>query len=109
MVRNYILKRPVLDANRLQKISKKILSECSEDRAKALEVHQYFKDMVEDNPQDAAAKSLMVDCLKLAQSSKVNAIKLINLLIKMEGLKESDSTDNNFKSAFSELDALSNE
>tara|TARA_Y100000310_G_scaffold203691_1_gene203941 strand:+ start:491 stop:817 length:327 start_codon:yes stop_codon:yes gene_type:complete len=108
MVRNYILKTPVMDANRLQKISKKIISECSEDRKKALEVHQYFKNMVEENPQDAAAKSLMVDCLKLAQSSKVNAIKLITLLAKMEMSKDSNNKGS-VKSVFSELDSMTNE
>ena len=107
MVRNYILKTPVMDANRLQKISKKIISE-SEDRKKALEVHQYFKNMVEENPQDAAAKSLMVDCLKLAQSSKVNAIKLITLLAKMEMSKDSNNKGS-VKSVFSELDSMTNE
>jgi len=67
--------------------------------------------MVDENPQDAAAKNLMVDCLKVAQASKNNVVKIIGLMIKME-----ESTSEKTKgsahspaSVFSELDTLSND
>ena len=50
MPKEYILKRPVLDQNRLQKYAKKILDESSDDRQLALDAYRYFKDMVDENP-----------------------------------------------------------
>jgi len=84
MPSEYKLKTPVLDYNRLQKICKQIMDDSKEDRNLALEAHRYFRHMVEENPQDASAKNLMVDCLKLAQSSKTNTIKAVDLLVKLE-------------------------
>ncbi len=84
MPREYQLKRSVLDQNRLQKYAKKILDESAEDRTLALEAYRYFKDMVDENPQDSVAKQQMTDCLKLAQSSKGSALKVMDLLIKFE-------------------------
>ena len=86
MPREYQLKRPVLDQNRLQKYAKKILDESSEDRQLALDAYRYFKEMVDDNPQDSVAKQQMTDCLKLAQSSKGSALKVMDLLIKFENI-----------------------
>ena len=66
--------------------------------------------MVEENPQDAAAKNLMADCLKIAQSSKNNVIKVMGLLVKLEETKV-DKTKSAAKSesaVFSELDDLTN-
>jgi|TARA_R110002020_G_scaffold358247_1_gene570495 LPS O-antigen subunit length determinant protein (WzzB/FepE family) len=84
MAKEYQLKRPVLDQNRLQKYAKKILDESSEDRQLALDAYRYFKNMVDENPQDSVAKQQMTDCLKLAQSSKGSALKVMDLLIKFE-------------------------
>tara|TARA_R110000744_G_scaffold67576_5_gene137762 strand:+ start:422 stop:748 length:327 start_codon:yes stop_codon:yes gene_type:complete len=108
MPREYILKKPVLDQNRLQKYAKKILDESSEDRQLALEAYRYFKEMVDSNPQDSVAKQQMTDCLKLAQSSKGSAIKVMDLLIKFESTtskKESGSS----ASVFTRLEELANE
>jgi len=108
MPREYILKKPVLDQNRLQKYAKKILDESSEDRHLALEAYRYFKEMVDTNPQDSVAKQQMTDCLKLAQSSKGSAIKVMDLLIKFEtatSKKDSGSS----ASVFSRLEELANE
>jgi len=106
MPSEYKLKNSVLDYNRLQKICKKIMEDSREDRNLALESHRYFRQMVEENPQDASAKNLMVDCLKLAQSSKTNTIKAVDLLVKLE---ESFSKTNGKDAAnlFSELDKIS--
>lgn len=84
MPSEYKLKAAVLDYNRLQKICKQIMDDSKEDRNLALDAHRYFREMVEENPQDASAKNLMVDCLKLAQSSKTNTIKAVDLLVKLE-------------------------
>ncbi len=108
MPRDYILKRPVLDQNRIQKYAKKILDEASEDRTLALDAYRYFKEMVDENPQDSVAKQQMTDCLKLAQSSKGSALKVMDLLIKFETAstkKEAASPT----SLFNKIEEMANE
>jgi len=108
MPRDYILKRPVLDQNRIQKYAKKILDESSEDRTLALDAYRYFKEMVDENPQDSVAKQQMTDCLKLAQSSKGSALKVMDLLIKFETAstkKEAASPT----SLFNKIEEMANE
>jgi len=87
MRKEYVLKRSPFDKNRMLKIGKSILDEASEDRDLALEAHRYFKDMVEHSENtDNDAKRLMVECLKLAQSSKTSSIKTLTLMVKLEEL-----------------------
>jgi hypothetical protein len=112
MVTNYVPKNPVLGPTRIQKIAKKIIDECADDRALALETHRFFRQMVDENPQDASAKSLMVDCLKVAQASKNNIIKVLNLVVKMEEIQPGDKSKaagGKVNSVFSELDNLLND
>jgi len=105
MPSEYKLKTAVLDYNRLQKICKQIMDDSKEDRNLALEAHRYFRQMVEDNPQDASAKNLMVDCLKLAQSSKTNTIKAVDLLVKLEDSFTKDGARGS-DAVFDQLDKL---
>ena len=107
MPKDYILIRQVLDQNRLQKHAKKILDESSEDRQLALEAYKFFRDMVDGNPQDSVAKQQMTDCLKLAQSSKVSALKVMDLLLKFEvqTTKKEDSSSINL---FNKIEELAN-
>ena len=111
MVSNYIPKTNPLGGTRLQKIAKKLIDESNEDRSLALDTHRFFRQMVDENPQDAAAKNLMVDCLKVAQASKNNVVKIIGLMIKMEesGPERNKSTSQSPTTVFSELDNLTNE
>jgi len=88
MAREYQLKRAVLDANRLQKHAKKVIEDANEDRTMALEAYRYFNAMVDETPQDSVSKAQMVDCLKLAQTSKGNIVKVIDLLVKIDTAKE---------------------
>tara|TARA_R110000824_G_scaffold191954_1_gene373855 strand:- start:1152 stop:1472 length:321 start_codon:yes stop_codon:yes gene_type:complete len=106
MPSDYQLKRAVLDSNRVQKYAKRIMDDSSEDRKLALEAYHYFKSMVDENPNDSVAKQQMSDCLKLAQTSKANTIKAIDILIKYENAK--DSTDSSI-SLFTKLEQLTNE
>ena len=108
MPKEYILKRPVLDQNRLQKYAKKILDESSEDRQLALDAYRYFKDMVDENPQDSVAKQQMADCLKLAQSSKTSALKVMDLLIKFESVNTKNEPTSS-ASLFNRIEELANE
>ena len=111
MVSTYIPKTPIMNPMRIQRIAKKLIDEAGEDRQLALEAHRFFREMVDENPQDAAAKNLLVDCLKVAQASKNNIVKVLNLLIKMEESTDADdktkySASSKSKTMFSELDNL---
>ena len=110
MPKEYLLKRPVLDQNRLQKYAKKILDESSEDRQLALEAYRYFKEMVDQNPQDSVAKQQMADCLKLAQTSKTSALKVMDLLIKFEAVTaKTEPLSTSPTSLFNRIEELANE
>ena len=112
MPSNYIPKNSILGPTRVQRIAKKLIDEAGEDRALALDAHRFFRAMVDENPQDAAAKSLMVDALKVAQASKNNVVKILNLIIKMEESASDTKTTANKgaeNSVFNELDNLLNE
>ena len=107
MPSTYVLKNSPLDKNRIQKTCKKVIEEANEDRKFALDTHRFFREMLDDNPQDATAKNLMVDCLKLAQTSKGSILKVVDLLIKLEvaqtkGAEGKNETD----SLYNQLDNL---
>jgi hypothetical protein len=102
----YVLKNSPIDKNRIQKVCKKVLDEANEDRKLALDTHRFFRQMLDENPQDASAKSLMVDCLKLAQTSKTSTLKIVDLLIKLEASKSVGSSTADVNSLYSQLDKL---
>lgn len=107
MPSEYVLKRSVIDGNRIQKISKKAMEEAKEDRDLALSAYRYFKEMVDENPNDSAAKSQMVDCLKLAQSSKTHTIKILDMLVRLESAAAAKKTDHSKNySFFNDLEGL---
>jgi len=99
----YTLKKPVLDYNRLQKTCKQVLDDAREDRKYALDMHRFFRELVDDNPLDAVSKNLMVDCLKLAQSSKANVHKTLDLIIKLENTFTQSETKASSESLFTQL------
>lgn len=91
MPTNYEPKNAPLGPNRVQKIAKDLIREASDDRKLALEAYAYFKAIVDENPNDGTAKALMVDALKVAQSSKNNVVKVLTLVVKMEESKGSNT------------------
>ena len=110
MPTNYIPKNSILGPTRVQRIAIKLIHEAAEDRNLALDAHRFFRAMVDENPQDEAAKSLMVDALKVAQASKNNVVKILNLVIKMEETSGASKTSKGSEnSMFNELDNLLNE
>ena len=111
MPRNYTPKTMIMGPARIQRIAKKLIDEAGEDRQLALEAHRFFRSMVDENPQDAAAKGLMVDSLKVAQASKNNVVKIIGLLIKMDETPKDQTKANagNANSVFNELDSITHE
>ena len=108
MSKEYVLKKSPFDKNRMLKIGKNMLEEAKEDRELALEAHLYFKDMVEESGStDNDAKRLMVECLKLAQSSKTSAVKTLTLMVKLEelGINTQGGTETSVIS-FNDLESL---
>ena len=107
MPREYVLKKPVIDTNRLKKLAKTCIEDGTADRKLALDTLEYFKEIVKHNSKDDTAKKCMTDCMKLAQSAKINLTKIIELIIKIEDLehrksiskpiaRDTDSTTTNF-------------
>ena len=97
--------------NRVKRTLKAVIDEATEDRKLALEAYAYFKTMADENPQDSTAKGLMVDSLKLAQSSKASKIKMLELIVKMD-LAQNKPTAKSKKepeNLYEELDNLANE
>lgn len=112
MPSNYVPKNDIMGPTRIQRIAKKLIEDADEDRKLALEAHRFFKRMVDENPQDSAAKALMVDSLKVAQASKNNVVKIMGLMIKMQDMKADKtkaSGSGKENSIFSELDNMINE
>ena len=83
-----------------------MIDEANEDRRLALDTHRFFRQMLDENPQDAAAKNLMVDCLKLAQTSKGSILKVVDLLIKLDAAQMNSSDKSEVDSLYSQLDNL---
>jgi hypothetical protein len=76
-----------------------------------LDAHRYFKERVEENPTDNVSKTLMVDCLKVAQTSKQYTVRVITLMSKMneEEMPEKTKSSGSTSSVFSELDNMIDE
>jgi|TARA_E500000305_G_scaffold103181_1_gene98514 hypothetical protein len=106
MPSQYVLKNSPIDKNRIQKVCKKLIDEANDDRSLALDAHRFFREMLDENPQDAAAKNLMVDCLKLAQTSKTSTLKVVDLLIKLETALTKGNEKSEVDSLYSQLDNL---
>ena len=112
MPSNYIPKTDIMSPTRIQRMAKKLIEEAGEDRKLALDAHRFFRAMVDENPQDGTAKSLMVDALKVAQASKNNVVKIMSLMIKMQDTqidKTKASGSGKENSIFSELDNMIND
>ena len=83
MVRNYVPKKRFFEPSRIHKIAKDIMSDCQEDRQRALETFKYFKDLVSSNPEDDKAKAEMIHALGLSQDANDKIVKLLDMMIKM--------------------------
>ncbi len=115
----YVLKKPVMTDNRLQKIIKGILGEYQDDRNKALDGYRMFLDKIELNTANIAGLDLvkgMIDCLKLAQSASSNQLKIIDICVKLNVLMRDrenkglgDLNKKGSSSLFDQLDSVINE
>jgi hypothetical protein len=83
MVRNYVPKKSFFEPTRIHKIAKDVLSDCKEDRSRALETFDYFKNLVSSNPEDDKAKAEMIHALGLSQDANDKIVKVLDMMIKM--------------------------
>ena len=78
-----------LSTGKLYRAIKELLANSSEDRGLALNVFHQAKrelDVADNNDEKESLRSLMVESLKLAQSSKSANIKAIELYIKHQDM-----------------------
>tara|TARA_B100000287_G_C20295517_1_gene647673 strand:- start:250 stop:576 length:327 start_codon:yes stop_codon:yes gene_type:complete len=79
----YIPKTSYFSSTRVQKLAKEVIRDAQEDRARALEAFDYFKSMVETNPEDAKAKAEMNKALQLSQDSNDKVVRILDMMLKM--------------------------
>ena len=84
MPSEYIPKNSHMNKKRVEKTIKELISEAGEDRTLAIEAHKYFRSLLDEDPQDISARNLLIECLKVAQTSKNNVIKLLGVVVKMQ-------------------------
>ena len=83
MATTYHPKRAYFSPNRIQLTGKEIIRDCAEDRVRALKAFEYFKDMVDSDPEDDKAKSEMIRALDLSMAANDKKVKLLDLLVKL--------------------------
>ena len=83
MTTTYHPKKAYFSPNRIQLTGKEILKECAEDRQRALEAFEYFKSMINSDPDDDKAKSEMVKCLDLSLHANERKVKLLDSMIRL--------------------------
>jgi|TARA_R100000482_G_C5130345_1_gene151452 hypothetical protein len=83
MARPYNPKTDLYNAPRIQKEFKDILKDINNDRQKAWDAYNYFKNIVDVNPDDDKAKAEMVKCLEIYIGAQNNKMKALDSLIKI--------------------------
>jgi hypothetical protein len=83
MTTTYHPRKAYFTPNRIQLTGKEIIKECAEDRSRALEAFEYFKNMVDSNPEDDRAKSEMIKALDLSMTANNKKVKMLDLMVKL--------------------------
>ena len=83
MPSTYYPKKSYFSPNRIQLTGKEILKECAEDRQRALEAFEYFREMVDLDPADDKAKTEMVKCLDISLHANERKVKLLDSMIRL--------------------------
>tara|TARA_R110000737_G_scaffold51087_2_gene72223 strand:+ start:74 stop:412 length:339 start_codon:yes stop_codon:yes gene_type:complete len=80
----YTPKTSYFATTRIEKLAKALISDCSEDRARALEAFAYFKIMVETDISDDKSKAEMNKSLQLSQDANDKVVKVLDMMIKLK-------------------------
>lgn len=110
MATTYHPRRAYFSPNRIQLTGKEIIKECAEDRARALVAFEYFKKMVDSDPEDDRAKSEMVKTLELSMAANNKKVKMLDLMIKLAIHQDKDTGSSSSSVddlSFEEIKALS--
>ena len=83
MPRTYIPKTSYFAPTRIEKEAKTLLSEYTADKKKALEAFNYFRKMIEMNPDDDRAKGEMLNALSLSIQANDKQLKVLEAMIRM--------------------------
>lgn len=110
MTKVYTPRLRYLSRERVDKIAKDILGQCTEDRKLALEGYKYFKQRV-DQPEGGevsnADKALMLECLKIAQAAKRDSVKIVEVFAKAsEQVASANPADKSQNVSFNDLDEM---
>jgi len=73
---------------RVQLLGREIIKHCGEDRERALEVFEYFKTVVKNNPEDDRAKVEMLKSLQLSMDANDRKLKLVETMLKLQMQRE---------------------
>jgi hypothetical protein len=83
MATTYHPRKPYFSPNRIQLVGKEIIRDCAEDRVRALEAFDYYKGMVDANPEDDKSKSEMIKALELSMEANNRKIKMLDTMVKL--------------------------
>jgi len=87
MPREYTPKTDAFSETRIKKILYDLTKDAKVERQLVMEAYEYFKDRLEENPDDAIAKVQLGVTLKLLQTSHTKTAEAIKCLTKYEELK----------------------
>ena len=86
----YSLKKDPLTANRISKLIKGLSDKSKEDRKLSIELYEKYRDKPSE---DINAQKMIIEALKLAQSSKEADIKILALLLKFKEFQKLSKDD----------------
>jgi adenosyl cobinamide kinase/adenosyl cobinamide phosphate guanylyltransferase len=98
MARPYNPKTDLYTAPRIQKEFKSVLKDIEGDREKAWQAYEYFKALVESNPDDMKAKTEMVKCLEIYTNTKMKALdSLVKIRVHLDKTPAPDKNAENLE------------
>jgi len=95
MVTTYIPKKNFFAPTKIQTIAKAVMKDCDADRQRALEAFQYFKSMVDTDPEDDKSKSEMIKALELSMTANEKKVKILDMMLKMTQAELKKSKESN--------------
>jgi len=87
MAKIYQPKTDPFSENRIKKELYNLVRDAKSERELVLEAYEFFKERLEDNPDDTVAKVQLGVTLKLLQTSHTKTTEAIKCLVKYEELK----------------------
>lgn len=87
MPKVYNPKTDPMSEGRIKKELYELIKDAKQERLLVLEAYEFFKERLEENPDDAVAKVQLGVTLKLLQTSHTKTSEAIKCLVKYEELK----------------------